>query len=213
MFARVARTYRRRSVHRLVVIALALSAVPPAGAMAAESRVHTGSPVAVPPYMAFLTGSTDDAYWTCGATAISRNVVLTAAHCVLDPATEKYADSANLGLVFGQDDPRAALAQHTAKITRVVRYVASAYYGWFENGVVTHDVAVLQTQDPVPGVIPILPPERTDMLKVGSQGWFMGWAGPSRAARTTRRRACAPLPSRCGRRFSARPGSSTTTIT
>src|SRR4051794_30646922 len=62
----------------------------PWGRHGARARVFNGNAVAVPSYMAFLRAANGDGTWSCGATAISRNVVLTAAHCVVDEVTNEY---------------------------------------------------------------------------------------------------------------------------
>src|SRR4051794_5788374 len=161
-------------MRRSAIAALVLFAVLPSSAGAAAPRIFDGHGVAVPSYLAFLTISTDTAFGTCGATAISRNVVLTAAHCLYDQA-KTPVDSSSLGLVFGVDDARGAVWNGTAPVMRVARYVIHRGFGAYDNGVVTNDVALLQTKDPVPGVISVLPPDRTDLLKVGTQALILGW--------------------------------------
>src|SRR3954453_9831111 len=163
------------ALRRFAAITLMFFGALPGMAYGHSSRVFNGNSVSVPSYMAFLRAGNDDGTWSCGATAIARNVVLTAAHCVVDEVTNKYMDSSRLSLVFGQDDPEGALASGTAQVVHVVRYLVPSTYGIYDNGVATHDVAVLQTADPVPGVIGVLSPDRANLLAVGKQALVMGW--------------------------------------
>ena len=163
------------ALRRFAVIVLVCLGAAPGVAHGARARVFNGNAVAVPSYMAYLRAANGDGTWSCGATAISRNVVLTAAHCVVDEVTNEYMDASSLSLVFGQDDPEGALARGTAQVVRVVHYVVPSTYGIYDNGVATNDVAVLETADPVPGTIPVLPPNRASLLATGKQALILGY--------------------------------------
>src|SRR4051812_2617528 len=92
----------------LALAACSLFCCASAGARVAP-RVVDGTPVQVPSFMGFVLGVSGDEAWSCAGTAIAPNVLLTAAHCVVDEATNSYVSPSKLEVVCGQDDPLGAI--------------------------------------------------------------------------------------------------------
>jgi secreted trypsin-like serine protease len=160
--------------YRLLVLVLVGVLAPVAGARVAP-RIFDGTPVQVPGFMGGVVGSTNTGGWQCTGVAISPNVLLTAAHCVVDETTNTYVDPSQLGVIFGQDDPFGAYASGTAVVDPVVDFKNPPQYGTYKNGVTTYDVALLQLRDPAPGTLSVIPPGRSDLAAPGTESLVMGW--------------------------------------
>jgi secreted trypsin-like serine protease len=143
---------------------------------AAAPRIYNGTPVgAVPPWMGFVRILESGGVGGCGGVAISRNVVLTAAHCVVDPHQNAYVKAAQVGVAFGQSDPWGAFTAGTLAVNPVVDYYTPSTYRTLGSGGSVNDVALLRLQAPAAATIGLLPASQSGLLAVGRPAAVIGW--------------------------------------
>jgi secreted trypsin-like serine protease len=153
-------------------------------------RVVQGSSIGTPGFMAMVVSGRDGGtYARCGATAIAPNVLLTAAHCLVDEAVNRYVPAEQVGVIWGEADPWRGFANGSVRAAPIVRYYTPSNYGTLSTGAPSSDVALLQLRDPAPGVISLVPQGRTDLWAPGKQSAVLGWGmtipDDSRSAPTT----------------------------
>jgi hypothetical protein len=136
----------------LLVIAVALLAFPPLAGAArggATTSVINGQEAAAGTYgyMAFVVFFNGEEGDLCSGTVVSSNVILTAAHCVLNDTFSVVRNPANLTVVTGNVD-WASPDRTVSAVSRVAVDPSFAYTvpGY---GPVRGDVAVLQLSAPV----------------------------------------------------------------
>src|SRR5947207_3219748 len=111
-------------------------------ARAATPRIYNGRALAgVPPWMAFVVSRSGGDVAGCGGAAIAPNVVMTAAHCIVDEAHNTYIPPAQLAVAFRQGDPWGALFNGTLHVDRVVSYAAPPAFHRVATGGSVNDVA------------------------------------------------------------------------
>lgn len=148
----------------------------PAQSTAATPRIYNGTPVdGVPLWMGFVRTLVPGGLEGCGGVAISRNVVMTAAHCVVDPRQNAYVKPAQVGVAFGQSDPWGTLGAGTLAVDQVVDYYTPSTYRALASGGSVNDVALLRLQAPVPGTVALLPASQSGLLAVGRPATVVGW--------------------------------------
>jgi trypsin len=163
------------------VLALAAPGTALAGA---RPSVVNGRAVAVPGYMGFVVAVTEgDHANVCGGTAIRPNVLLTAAHCVVNPKRNAFVQPAQLHLLFGFDDPWGAI-QGSRPIADdlVAEYVTPGNYGRRSGGAAVNDVALLRLREPAPGTIGVLPARRAALIAPGHSSVVLGWGTESESS-------------------------------
>ncbi|HVW19304.1 MAG TPA: trypsin-like serine protease [Solirubrobacteraceae bacterium] len=153
-----------------LIAAVALgSGAAPAGA------VVGGTPVQTPGFMAFVVGrQADGLSEVCGATAVSRNVIVTAAHCLVDESDDRFFSPAKVGVIVGRTDPTRALGGAAKAVNPVVSYVTNAAFS-HDGGGATHDVALLRVRDPVSSTVRLLPRSLADLAAPGRPARVLGW--------------------------------------
>lgn len=147
-----------------------------ANASAAAPRIFNGTSLSgTLPWMVFVTTSTTAGIQACGGTAIAPNVILTAAHCIVDEAINTYVSPGQIGVSFGVADPWGALRSGTLTRSQVLEYTAPATYGSFASGGGINDVALLRVGDAAPATIGLVPSSRTDLLSAPRAAAVVGW--------------------------------------
>jgi secreted trypsin-like serine protease len=158
---------------RLAVLVTAIMGCP---AAQAGPRIFNGTSLSgALPWMAFVTTSTTDGAQVCGGTAIAANVVLTAAHCIVDQAINTYVSAGQIGVTFGLSDPWGALGSGTLTRAPVLEYDAPSTYGSFVSGGGINDIALLRLRDAAPATISLVPSTRTDLLSAPRSAAVVGW--------------------------------------
>ncbi|KAL6446464.1 hypothetical protein ACFW04_001197 [Cataglyphis niger] len=118
--------------------------------------------------------TTGDSYvFQCGASMISNEAVLTAAHCVVNQKPE------NLIARFGQWNLGSNVQPLPIQEANIL---AIALHPSYYSGGLFHDVAVLVLEKPVvysANVMPICLPEQGKIFSVGSQCYGIGWGSNS----------------------------------
>ena len=179
-------------VRRFVCVSglLALALVLPGSALgAAHPRVVNGHPLEAPKYMAFVAAVTGGRYYNqCGGVAIRPNVLLTAAHCLVNAKTNAYVTANRVFMAFGLDDPIAALdaTDPVPGADEGAEFVAPRNYGKLRYGGTVNDVALVRLQVPAPATVSVLPATRARAATTGRPGVVIGWGsqGPKSTAAT-----------------------------
>ena len=133
------------AVASAAAIALAFAATSPAAAV--STRVVGGAPadIGAMPWMAYLTATSGTGSWACGGTVVAPDVVLTAAHCVVDRGRVVRAQA--IRLVLGRTD----LRNPGGVVTRSAAIAVDPLYdrhGKDEGG--PHDAALVRLAAPLP---------------------------------------------------------------
>ena len=157
-----------------VLLAVALSL--PGPARAATPRMINGTSLGgAPAWMGFVRTVAPDAVGGCGGVAIAPNVVLTAAHCMVDPTRNAFVSPSQVGVAFGQADPWAALMGGTLAVDPVVGYATHPGYRQLATGGAVNDVALLRLRTPVSGTLALLGAAQSGLLATGRPAAVLGW--------------------------------------
>jgi secreted trypsin-like serine protease len=112
---------------------------------------------------------------TCGGTALAPNVVLTAAHCVVNPDTNRYLAPSQVRVVFGQNNPSALLDSGSLSGGQVLDFKTPGQAGSLITGGSTNDIALLELAQRAPGTLPVVPVTRPDLWGPGTTATLLGW--------------------------------------
>jgi secreted trypsin-like serine protease len=158
------------------VLTAAAFLVAAASSHAASPRIFNGTSLsAPPPWMGFVGAETSTGVSGCGGVAISPNVVLTAAHCIVDEDRNAYIPASHLGVAFGQSDPWGAWGAGALRVEQVVGYYAPSNFRTLSTGGTANDVAVLRLRTRAPGTVPLLPAAKAGLLAAGRPAAVVGW--------------------------------------
>ena len=100
------------------------------------------------PYMAFVVDLEGEGASLCSGTVVSSNVILTAAHCVLDETFSSIKEPAGFRVVTGNVD-WASSPRTVSAVTRVAVDPNFAYVTFPGYGPVRGDAALLQLRTPI----------------------------------------------------------------
>src|SRR5579871_2205345 len=119
-----------------VAFAAAALALPATGSALAPSHPDivggAPAPAGTFPWLAFVVDDEGSQYGLCSGTVVAPNVVLTAAHCVLDATTGAIDPAANFAVVTGSLDWTDEAARQTSAVSQVLLYPgfqAATLYG------------------------------------------------------------------------------------
>jgi secreted trypsin-like serine protease len=168
-----------------IAVLLACGLVPSSAlGAAAHKSVVNGRTLRVPGYMAFVVAVDDRGVDLCGGTAIRPNVVLTAAHCLVDPRNA-FIGADGLHTLFGLDDPWGAIqGRGPLDDNAVAEYVTPRNYGVHRNGVSVNDIALLRLRDAAPATVPVLPSGQARIAGAGRASVVIGWGAESGRSNT-----------------------------
>jgi secreted trypsin-like serine protease len=176
----------RRALLGLAVLALAVPSMCACAGAAqggATTSVINGQEATAGtfPYMAFVVFSNSAEATACSGTVVSSNVVLTAAHCVMNETFSVLRNPANLQVTTGSVD----WASPARSVSTVSRIAVDPNLAWTIPGYlpVRGDAAVLELSAPV--AAPPLRVATTQLWNTGTGAVLVGWG------RTT---AFGPLP-------------------
>lgn len=160
----------------LLVIAVAMLAFPPLAGAAqggATTSVINGQEAAAGTYgyMAFVVFFNGEEGDLCSGTVVSSNVILTAAHCVLNDTFSVVRNPANLTVVTGSVD--WASPDRTVSAVSRVAVDPSFAYSVPGYGPVRGDVAVLQLSAPV--AAPPVKLATSQSWNSGTEAVMAGW--------------------------------------
>jgi secreted trypsin-like serine protease len=143
------------SVRRLLLMScLGALAVPGSALGGARVSVVGGRPIATPAYMGFVVQVADrTGGGLCGGFAIRPNVLVTAAHCVVDEQKNSLVTADRMHVVLGIADPLKALELGKATDDPVVQYTVAPGFGRYQNQATVNDVALLRLRDRVAGTV------------------------------------------------------------
>jgi secreted trypsin-like serine protease len=147
--------------------------------------IVNGRSIAVPAYMGFVAQLNDDhTGGFCTGFAIRPNVLVTAAHCVVNETATpaRYVTADHLHTLFGADDPLASNGPENP----VVEYVGHPSFGWHRSQVSVNDIALLRLRDRVAGTIKLMPRGSARLAAPGTTSAVLGWGRTSSGARPSR---------------------------
>lgn len=157
----------------LLVLLLTITSTAEAAPEGARASVISGSEAAPGsfPYMAFVVIDNGSEVDLCSGTVVSTNVVLTAAHCVMNSTFSVLRNPANVSVVTGDVD--WASSQRT--VSSVSRLAVDPNLAWLTPSytVVRGDAAVLQLSAPVSAPAVRLAATRT--WTSGTSVVMVGW--------------------------------------
>lgn len=146
-----------------------------AGHVSPARAVIGGSDTTAPGFMAFVVAQSSTGEQACTGTAIRPNVILTAAHCVVDHQIDTYVAPSKVFATVGQQNPRSGLENRTAPVNPIMNYITPKGYRGLANGVAIYDVALLQVRDAMPQTVSLIPPDRTDLWGPAVHSSLLGW--------------------------------------
>ena len=152
-----------------------------------------------PPWLAFVEVGNQ----ACGGAAIAPNVVLTAAHCVVDQQTNHFFETTQIRVVFSQDKPYDALVSGEATEDPVLARVTPKTYGVFEGNATRDDIALLLLRDPAPGTVRLAPLGQPRLVAAGRRAAVLGWGitGTGDYGKLLRAELLMQAPGYCGAHF------------
>jgi len=126
------------------------------------------------PWLAYFTdrvevGSGEEG-GTCSGTVVAANLILTAAHCVENPATGTFYKSPGYLVVTGTTEPSSSKGQESS-VSRVIVYPG------FARTTGTGDAALLVLSKPttVPAILLATSPSDSGILRPGTEAFIVGW--------------------------------------
>jgi secreted trypsin-like serine protease len=158
--------------------------------------IVNGRAIGVPAYMGFVAQINDHDGEYCTGFAVRPNVLVTAAHCVID-AQNRYVTADHMHTLFGAANPLASSGPENP----VTEYAVAPGFGWHRNKVLVNDVVVLRLRDRVGGTIRLVPAGRSRLAAPGTNSAVIGWgvtAGGRRASSLHRADLAIQPASYCG---------------
>jgi secreted trypsin-like serine protease len=166
---------RRGILAALACLLLVGAAAPAAGASSAHSSVIGGSVAGhgTFPYMAFVVREEGAEVGLCSGTVVSSNLILTAAHCVVDAEHGQIRDPSTYAVVTGNVE-WASPERVVSAVTQIVVNPNYAYAGEFQFW---GDAALLQLATPISS--PAIRLATSEIWQPGTSAEVAGWGRTS----------------------------------
>jgi secreted trypsin-like serine protease len=161
---------RLMALSTAVVLACVLSAGPASANTRPRTSVIGGQPASIAsyPFMARITASEADTGFMCSGTVVSPNMVLTAAHCLLNESETAFLPLSSFRVMTGSASLAASGPVSTAE--RLVidsGYVSSgSFASW-------HDAGLIQLTAPISA--PAVKLATSQIWEPGTLGYIVGW--------------------------------------
>jgi len=167
------------SVRRILACATLCVALSPAAALAGTPHTIVGGQITpLRPFVGFLVSGIApdfDTYRLCAAVPVRPNVVLTAAHCVVDAANAPD-QTGRAGVTWGQSDPWQALQDKAAVgISGKTAVILNSFKDFGdESGV--DDLALMSLRERIPAPsVHLLSPRYARSAKAGTAATLFGY--------------------------------------